>query len=419
MPAPSPIAEGAISRPLPARRWHWPPYPFTCVVSGCVFLAALIANYPAVEAPHVVFDQGTLGSDFSIGRHYVHGWPARYARRDRWQPVPTASARGSWLIGPASVWQPWRGVQEFHAISLFADLAFWVVAVILAATGAQYWRSRRRALWQLKMIDLMALVTVAGIISAWIAAERLEERRERAAIAQAWVDRGTSADSYIQTNVAVPAFLPETQQRQYRRLRGRVMFFNSSGQSDLARQFSRLIVLRESYPAPDFGEHLAQMPQLEAIDLSMARLRYEDATRQTTILHDLPPMPNLRGINLAATTVTDADLAWLARCGGLQIVHLSGTKIGDEGVRHLIDLPRLRTLNIWGGPLTDESCRRLAQCPAIEELTISSPNIHDPGVRALGQLQSLRVLTLNVGASDEAFVDLRKALPKCEIRGHP
>lgn len=217
---------------------------------------------------------------------------------------------------------------------------------------------------------------------------------------------------------AVPMALPKAQQTTYGRHFERVVVFNSYGQTELASEFSHLLLLREHAPAAEFGTHLASMPQLEALDLWRARLPYLDATRQATILRQSPAMPRLRGIQLAGSTATDADMAWLAKCRQLESIDLSDTRVGDEGIRHLRTLPRLRILTLSGTRVTDEGCRRLATFPGLEELSLASRNISDAGVLELAALKKLRVLRISATASAETFAQLQQALPECEIEEH-
>src|SRR4029450_496023 len=138
-----------------------------------------------------------------------------------------------------------------------------------------------------------------------------------------------------QFGTRVPAYWPPSLQARYCQLFDRPCYFHSSGDTDLACQHRHVIVLHELTFHLDFPSHLAQMQRLEAIDLCFVKLPYFDAPRKATILRDLAPLPNLRGINLEKTNVTDADLAWLASCRWLEVVNLSQTRIGDRGLAQL------------------------------------------------------------------------------------
>jgi hypothetical protein len=400
-----------ISQPA-LERWFWPPYPFTFAVVGCVLAVAFVANFPAWEVPRAGLNDGKYGPHFETIVELEHGWPIGYSRRDIGHSIPSTAPSGGWTWVDASIWRPWQDVCEFSGMGMIAGLAIWLLTTLVAAAGAQYWRSRRRSIWQFGIRDLLGLLAVAALVCGWMSWKRLEHTREQAAIAT-WRAR-TGDPGIFDRNAPVPAFLPAQAEQRFWELFGRVVEMHSGGDSDLACQFRHLITLSESAPSPLFHKHLAKMPQLEGLDLCMANLRYLDVTEQATNLRDLPPMPNLRGVNLYDTAVTDADLAWLARCPRLELIDLSNTDVGDHGLLHLVHLPRLRILTISSPRITDEGCRAIAQIETLEELWLASRNIQD-GVRELGTLSKLRSLTISASASDAAFAELRKQLPHCDI----
>jgi len=389
-------------------RWHWPPRPFTFAVAVCVLAIAFVVNFPAVEVPHADLREGTYGLHFEIVREYEHGWPACYARRE----LASKSSSGAAL----SAWRPWEGVSEWSVVGLLVDLGLWGLVLIVAGAGAQYWRSRRRAIWQLDLRDLLVLTGVVGLMCAWGVYQRSALLHEREILASHRA-RGHGVPSEIR-DARVPLFLPASVQERYRSLFGRICYFTSDGDSDLACQFRHLVTLSERNPRPDFAEHLRQMPQLEALHLRYANLPYFDVTRQATILHDAPPLPNLRGINLYDTNVTDADMEWLSTCPRLEVIELSETDIGDHGLAHLAKLTRLRRLTISSDRISDRGCRAIAEMPALEELSLASRNIHDAGAIELARLRTLRDLNISAGASEEAFDALRRELPQCKLVSH-
>jgi hypothetical protein len=407
MNAPATITEALPAHSSASRHWLWPVYPLTAVVAGAVLAAALLANVPAIHTARVSPEEGA-----DLIFQYEHGWPARYVTRPSKQAAAAGIVGRAPQLEPAPVWTPWHKAKNFRPGNLLANVAIWSVAIVLLSIGAQYWRSQRRAAWQLKIADLFGLVTIAAATCGWMAFVRFEAANEQALIARAERSAGSSM---AQKTAAVPAYLPKAQQEAYRGLFERVVIFNSYGQSDVACGFRHLRVLRECETGPEFRKHLASMPQLEVLYLWRAKLPYFDVTRQATILRDLPPMPQLRVVHLADSTATDADMAWLAKCPRLAVVTLSNTGVGDEGIRHLRALPRLRSLYIEGPGVTDEGCRRLAEFPALEELVVASRNVHDAGVRDLAGLKRLRRLGIGAAASAEAFADLQQALPECEI----
>jgi len=397
--------------PIKGRAWLWPPRPFTFtfVVVGLVFAIAFVVNFPAVDVPHPELRDAVFGQHFNLLTEYEHGWPLRYARRET---VQRTSAEG-----PPSAWRPWEGPGRWSTVNLLLDLGLWSAIAIGMGIGAGWWRSQRRAIWQLGLRDLLVLTGVAGLGFAWLADQRAEYLREQALVDTLRMRPGRAVLGH-QFGARVPACWPGSWQARYRQLFDRPCYFHSSGDTDLACQHRHVVVLHELTFHPEFPEHLAQMTRLEAIDLCFVKLPYFDATRQATILRDLAPLPALRGINLEKTNVTDADLAWLASCRRLEVINLSQTNIGDHGLAHLAKLPRLRVLTISSDRISDRGCQAIAAMPALEELELASRKVHDAGVSELAKLRTLRDLKISATASEEAFNVLRRERPQCKLKAH-
>jgi hypothetical protein len=401
-----------ISTPAP-KRWHWPPYPFTFAVAGCVLAVAFVANFPAWEVPRAGLNDGKYGPHFETIVELEHGWPIAYARRDIGRERPSATSPRGWTWEDASAWRPWEDVRDFSAPRIVAGTVIWLLAMMAAAGGAQYWRSRRRSVWQFGIRDLLGLLAVAALLCGWVSWKKLEYEREQSVIARYRARTGNPGS--FEKDAPVPAFFSSQTKQRYRNIFGRFIEMDSGGDSDLACQFRHLLALREHAPSPWFRKHLAQMPQLEGLDLCFTGFPYRDATEQATLLRNLPPMTSLRGVNLYDTNVTDADLEWLAKCPRLELIDLSSMDVGDHGLLHLVHLSKLRILTISSPRITDEGCRTIAQIETLEELWLASQNIQDDGVRELGKLSKLRSLGISASASDAAFAELRKQLPHCDI----
>jgi hypothetical protein len=219
-----------------------------------------------------------------------------------------------------------------------------------------------------------------------------------------------------QVGVATPAWWPQPWQARYHELFDRPCYFYSSGDTDLASRHGGVVVLRETAIHPSFRPHLRQMTRLEALDLSFVRMPYADATRQGTVLRDLTPLPNLRGINLSGTNATDADMQWLAACQRLEVIDLSATKIGDQGLARLAPLPDVRRLKISSPRISDECCKSIARLRTLEELSLASTNVRtEAAILELAGLPKLKRLDLSVGVSEAALDELRRRLPECKV----
>jgi hypothetical protein len=298
---------------------------------------------------------------------------------------------------------------------LLLDVALWSLAIVAAGVAAQYWRSRRRAIWQLDLRDLLLLTGVAAAVLAWLAASRFEQQREQEMLAVYRKRIGNPGLSH-EVATSVPAWWPDWLQGKYREAFNRTSLYRSDGDTDLACRHRHIVTLRETDYHPDFAKHLRQMPQLEALDLSYTELPYFDATRQATLLRALAPLPNLRGINLYGTNVTDADMEFLAACPRLEVIDLSDTNIGDHGLAQLAKLPHLRTLRISSRRVSDAGCRSIARIATLEELHLASSNIRTAaGINELSKLRKLKLLDVSVSVPNSALDDLRRRLPECKV----
>ena len=393
-------------------RWYWPPYLFTKVAAALAVCTLFFANFPAVEVPHAGMHNGKYGPHFERVRDFEHGWPARYAQRDSMRPVKTVPPRSPYWE-ETSAWTPWADVNAFDWTALILDVAFAIAAVVVA-TLAQWWRSRRRVLWQLRMIDLLGLITAAGLTCGWIGHARLRFLEDEKLIqAHAEQPHSFSASHYVDRDAVVPACLPASIREQYRLHFGQVVELHAGGNADLAPRFRNLLVLR--YPDVDgrLRECLARLPKLEAIDLCKCGWDTSDAS-----LRDLPPLLTLRGVNLYDSDANDGDLEWLAKCRNLERICLIDTEVTDAGLRHLSHLRRLRILDVSSEHLTDEACKTLSQISNLEELYLGGSRISDRGIHRLSRLIKLTQLTLNTPATVASVAELRKQLPACEISAH-
>jgi hypothetical protein len=107
--------------------------------------------------------------------------------------------------------------------------------------------------------------------------------------------------------------------------------------------------------------HLAQMPQLEFLELSGWEMQITD--RGLEVLHRLP---RLRTLKMCwPRRVSDAGTAHLAACPLLESVNLLGTATGDGTLRALTGKPRLRQF-LSGSAVTDAGLPLLHQFPVFK-----------------------------------------------------
>jgi hypothetical protein len=408
----TPVASGPVvsGNPVPARsRWFWPPYPVTFVAIGSILVVALFANFPAVEVTRPRLDgNGKYGPHFELISEYQHGWPVRYSRRDSFKVL--AEPMGILYSERASPWTPWSDSLDFSSSALLVNAFAWLAILLSGAVLVQFWRSRRRAIWQLRLVDLLGIVTAIAAMIAWYTQQRTTRRDERNLAIAA---HGVAVSLTDDLGAATPAWLPEKWRQRYLQEFGRVQYF--SGHEGTASHFPHLLVLQSPNAGPEFGELLRRMPQLEALDMFMGGFHQDDEHLSFTAMREMPPMPNLRGVNLYDTNVTDADLVWLSKCPRLECIDLTGVKISDAGLEHLTGLTRLRVLSVAGDGITDRGCQLLARISSLEDLSLDSFHVTDAGLAELPRLKRLKRLQIEAAISDRAIARLRKEMPACEI----
>ncbi|HEX5105972.1 MAG TPA: hypothetical protein VFV87_19270 [Pirellulaceae bacterium] len=401
----SPTNSNAAESAAAKSSWAWPPFPVTFIAAGSILVVAVFANFPAVEATGPTLDgSGRYGPHFELTTEYQHGWPVRYVRRKAWLEVPGYSRER------ASPWTPWRDPVEFSWSAILIDALAWLGILFCGALLVQMWRSRRRSLWQLRLVDLLGMVTLIGVLIGWGVQQRNERREEHRLWSAARRVPLSISDSL---GGVIPAWLPDEYQKRYLDEFGHVLYF--TGDAGTACQFPHLLVLQSPGASPEFAELLRRMPQLEALDLFMSDSPQKDEQWRLTSMRDPPPMPNLRGINLYERDITDANLIWLSKCPRLECIELRGNKISDIGLEYLTGLNRLRILNVSGDAITDRGCQLLAQISSLESLYVDSFGISDAGLAELSRLKRLKALHVEAAISDKAIARLRQELPDCQV----
>jgi internalin A len=130
---------------------------------------------------------------------------------------------------------------------------------------------------------------------------------------------------------------------------------------------------------------VAESPELRAIRAAGAKVSYVDTDGSffKIIRVDLPAettdadleqfvdylrrLPQLRGLGLSGTKVTDAGLAHLTRLPQLRGLNLRDTNITDAGLERLKDLPNLVWLQVYGTRVTSDGRQDLEE---------ALPNLH-------------------------------------------
>lgn len=137
--------------------------------------------------------------------------------------------------------------------------------------------------------------------------------------------------------------------------------------------------------------HLSSFTELEMLDL--------EATEMGDLgLAAIKGLTGLKRLNLSHTTVSDNGLAHLSGLRNLQELQLAGALTRGPGLAYLKELPALAGLDLSGTPIGAEALRHLAEIPTLERLSLGSTDISNDGLRHLGKLA--RLLTLDLNSTD-------------------
>ena len=100
--------------------------------------------------------------------------------------------------------------------------------------------------------------------------------------------------------------------------------------------------------------------ELQRLAPLAANLRWLDLAGTSVTdagLARLPAMPNLTRLHLERTAITDAGLAGLAGMTSLEYLDLYGTAVSDAGLESLQKLPNLKRLYVWRTKVTPEAAK--------------------------------------------------------------
>ena len=220
----------------------------------------------------------------------------------------------------------------------------------------------RRRWFRFSLRTLLILVTVLSVPLGWVAWERQQIHRERAAIA--WVEETGGNVSFLSSR-----FRNGTNEKSW---------WEKSTDKWFGERV-RLVSLSNT-PVSDLS-HLANLKYLEKLLL------------QRTPVSNLSPLGELKHL----------ELLWL-----------HNTQVSD--LSPLAELTNLKDLPLINTQVSDLS--PLAELKNLKELYLSNTQVSD--LSPLAELKNLEILTLgNTQVSEEQVQELRQALPNCEIRHRP
>lgn len=126
-------------------------------------------------------------------------------------------------------------------------------------------------------------------------------------------------------------------------------------------------------------------------------------------------LPSIKYLLLGQRGASDDILARLPPLPNLEELHLEGTPVTNQGLKHIGKFPRLRWLIASETKITDAGLNKLAALN-LEELSLRETSISDAGVSTLATMKRLQKLDLRKSAVTEAGASrLRSALPNCTV----
>ncbi len=116
----------------------------------------------------------------------------------------------------------------------------------------------------------------------------------------------------------------------------------------------------------------------------------------TTMMESLTKLPRLESVAFGRAKVTDADLAYLARCPKLISICSCNAQPGitDAGIEHVKKLTRLERLELKGPNITDVGLTHLAGLTALESLSLEGARVSGSGLRNLTKCSRLKSLSI-------------------------
>jgi internalin A len=175
---------------------------------------------------------------------------------------------------------------------------------------------------------------------------------------------------------------------------------------DLLPEF-HVINLRETQVSDAGFRHLSNQHKLEWLDIG------------ETGVSSLHPLRNATGLKVlwcdALRKLGDGKATALGRFPMLEFLDLSWTGITDITVKRLKTAP-IRKLSLTGTKITDEGLRHLAQINTLEMLGLYHTDVSDAGLRSLHDLPKLRVLVVgSTRVTTKGKQSIQRAMPKLKV----
>lgn len=175
---------------------------------------------------------------------------------------------------------------------------------------------------------------------------------------------------------------------------------------DLLPEF-HVINLRETQMSDAGFRHLSNQHKLEWLDVGETRVS------------SLYPIRNATGLKTlwcdALRKLDDRKAVALGRFTALEHLDLSWTEITDVTLKRITTAP-IRKLSLTGTKITDEGLRHLAEIGSLEMLKLYHTDVSDNGLQHLMALRNLRVLVVgSTKVTAKGKRAIQREIPKLKV----
>lgn len=143
--------------------------------------------------------------------------------------------------------------------------------------------------------------------------------------------------------------------------------------------------------------------------------------KSTELASTLAACPELESLRLSDTTVTDGELAAVAKLRLLKRLYLANLAISDEGLARLADLELLEELDVSGSRITAAGLANWKSSATLKQLTLANTLVSDPQLSVIATFNQLELLDLSAcrGVSDAGLAKLAQLtnLRSLSLRG--
>lgn len=418
------------------------------ILTGAV-LVCIVVNLPGQRR---VSRFGPARRWILTEREIQHGWPKVFLRRN--------TNSDAFYDTYASLWRPWESVSWFSLPSLLLDCSVALLCCLGVATLAEWRRRHRCRLFQLRLLDMISITTMAcAALAAWHSIQRSDAAQRRA---RAELNLHTQEDGAPWCYAIVESMLPSWIDElgvlpAYRNVVGADVQITSSDEVWQLGRFPNLryldvYVLEEAHVDVDYAfldrlqtlrflrtgstfctadtRYLEDFHNLEMLDLPngvglqripLAKLRELHVGAGGVATADLCRLQQIEVLDINSGNLTDKAMECITRLPTLTRLSLIRCNISDQGLAGLSRMNQLKSLALVGTEISNDSLRHLQGHPSLEYLHLSETSVTGYGLKLLGGVGQLRELQLGHTRSDvaqwtnEDIVQLQTQLPRCKI----